>query len=55
MAPHLRRPKMHIEVVALARPSRSGNWPWYGVPAAGLLYFFGLFFGHNLWRVLAGG
>jgi hypothetical protein len=54
MAPHLRRPKTCIEVIALAQPSRNGSWLWYGALASGLFYFFGLFFGHNLWRVLAG-
>lgn len=55
MLPGTYRSKRQVEVIALAQPSRNANWLWYGVLAAGLFYFFGLFFGHTLWRVLAGG
>jgi hypothetical protein len=50
MLPGLHRSKRQVEVIALARPWGSVNWLWYG-----LFYFFSLFFGHTVWRVLVGG
>ena len=55
MVSRTHRSKRQVEVVALAWPTRNTNWLWYGLLAAGLFYFFELFFGHNLWRVLASG
>lgn len=49
--------KHQLKLAVMAQRSQPDQWAGYATLAAGLaglFYFFGLFFGHNLWRVLAG-
>jgi hypothetical protein len=47
-----------LKVAVMAQRSQPAGWAWSAALVAGLaglFYFFGLFFGHNLWRVLVSG